>query len=202
MTMNTIASKTLLSPSPQKHFWIVVICLGALNAAGIFFLIRPLILSIIHAHTDTANATAKITALDSERAHFLGIERIVSKESAVFDRIEQTILSLDHPLQFIELIEALAEEQGITSRLLVREKPVGGFQKFQIVAEGSFPRVFQYLRILEFLPYQITFSRVQYEFSPAGDGSFDGRETGQQAVKSKKGTVTARMTLDLAVRAQ
>lgn len=135
-----------------------------LNAVFLYFVLTPFFGAIVRARVDIQHAQGQIAVLDDERTRFLAIEKTVSKEGSLFDTINKTILDISVPLPFIELIEAIAKEQGVLTKLMVVDVPSDGMQKFQIVVFGDFPYVFQYLRVLEFLPYQASFKDFQFEF--------------------------------------
>lgn len=182
----------------QKKLLFVIGGLLVLNGGFVLFITLPLLRHILESRPAISAAEQRIAALDQERAHFLALERRVAKEADVFRRIEKTTLSLSEPLPFIELVEALAKEQGIQARLLVRDAPTREFQNFQIVAEGNFPHTHHYLRILELMPYQVTFSGFRLEFFERGSSEVSIQN--KSAVLSSKKPVISRLTLDLAIR--
>jgi hypothetical protein len=135
----------------------IFLVIGAINVGMIFFIVRPLYQGVISFGNEISEAQKKIAYFDRQYEYFLGISRSIRKEDAILKRIEKTVLDINSPLPFIELIEELGRERGVQAKILVREAPKDGFQKFQITAEGDFPRLFHYLKILELLPYQMVF---------------------------------------------
>lgn len=183
----------------QKKLAAVIAGLFILNAGFLIFITLPLLRHIFESRATIAQAEQQIAILDEERTHFLALERRITQEANVFQRIEKTTLSLSEPLSFIELIETLAKEQGLQARLLVRNAAAHEFQNFQIIAEGDFPHIYQYLRILELMPYQATFSGFHLEFFEQGSSEVVIKNK-SVALGSAKKPVISRLTLDLAIR--
>lgn len=183
----------------QKKMAAIIAGLVIFNVGFLAIVTVPLVRHIFKSRVAILRAQERIRALDEERSRFLALERQVAKEADVFRRIEKTTLSLAAPLPFIELVETLAKEQGVSARLFVRDAPTREFQNFQIVAEGDFPHTHHYLKILERMPFQALFSGVRLEFFEQGSS--------EVSIKNKKGVlgtqkkpIISRLTLDLAVR--
>lgn len=188
-----------MNVSEYKKLWAIIAGVIILNAGFALGVTVPLLQSIVKSRAVISDAERRIAMLDAERTHFLKLERRILQEKDVFRRIEKTALSLSEPLPFIELIEGLAEEQTVKARMLVRDAPTSGFQNFQLIAEGDFPHVLRYLQILEFMPYQLTFSRLQAEFfEPKSSESAIKKRVAVRDLKRAR----ARLTLDFAVRIQ
>lgn len=192
----------MTQPKPKKpEIWIILAVGIVINVSLAAFVTWPLLLGILATQSRINDAEARIARLDQERSHFLNLERLVLKEAGVFQRIENTILSLAKPLPFIELVESLAKERGLSIKILVRDAPTGGMQNFQIVTEGDFPRTYQYLRLLELIPYQLSFSHFQLEFFERGS-SETSIKAQKESLRNAKQPIIARLTLDLAARAK
>ncbi len=182
-----------------KGFWGLLCVIVAVNAAVFFFGLFPFYEKIQSLASEISATQGKIARLDGQKEHFTKIERaFLEEEGSTFKRIEATLLDINSPLQFIELIEELGREQGITAKIVVRDAPKNGFQKFQIIVEGEFPRLFQYLRVLEFLPYQVTFVSMQVTSSKIQVVPEELPATGQKFAPSQK--TVSKMGLDISVR--
>lgn len=185
----------------SKNILLVAVIFIAINLAFYFGIITPLYKKIVVLGNDIANAQQKIAQLDYQRKSYLEIEQMIRQEGAMLRRVENTLLDINAPLIFIELIEELGREQNIFAKIQVREQAKNGIQKFQIIAEGEFPNLFQYLKILEFFPYQITFLNMQI----ASSGQLNFLTDELAAPERKNKTLSspqkiAKMFLEIAVR--
>ncbi len=184
----------------NKTLWGVFLLLGAISVGTFFFIMKPLYKKIIVFENEISGAQKKIAHFDRQREHFITIGRSIRKEDATLKRVEKTILDINSPLPFIELIEELGREQGIQAKILVRDAPKDGLQKFQIIAEGDFPRLFHYLKVLEFLPYQIAFVSVQVSSSGETNAFAGEQPPVERGSRQLKQTTISKMALDIAVR--
>ncbi|MEK7636120.1 MAG: hypothetical protein AAB362_00300 [Patescibacteria group bacterium] len=184
----------------NKTVLVVFLLLGTINAGTAFFIVKPLYEKIIAFENEISEAQKKIAYFDRRREYFLGIGRSIHKEDATLKRVEKTILDINSPLPFIELIEELGREQGVQAKILVHDAPKDGLQKFQIIAEGDFPRLFHYLRVLELLPYQITFVSAHVSSSGMADVFAGESVPGVSSSGRLTRTTISKMAIDIIVR--
>lgn len=184
----------------KKNFLLFFFVMCALNAAFFFLALVPFYEKIQSLGNDISAAQGKITRFDQQKERFAEVEHILASEGTTFKRIEATVLDINSPLPFIELIEELGREQGVDAKIVVRDVPKDGLQKFQILAEGEFPKLFQYLRILEFLPYQVRFLSIQITSSEMRVIQEESSVSGQKDQEKATQRTVSKMALDIAVR--
>lgn len=159
--------KKLFLRNGKNYVMLVVATLFVTNTVFLLFVWLPFVSSIFDNKKILDETTIRLASIDTRRTHFLEIQKNLSQESALLKRIEDTLVNLRNPLSFIELLEVLGKEQGVLVELSVlpsNTKQKTQIQGFRISAEGAFPAVFQYLKILENVSYQLAFSEIYFDF--------------------------------------
>lgn len=80
-------------------------------------------------------------------------------------KIKAAFLNPQNIVKFIEDLESLKEKTGVELTLksvTLSEEMTYSEPRFQFQISGAFRDLFQYLVLLENLPYQINFGRVQF----------------------------------------
>lgn len=152
----------------RKNLVLAIFGACSLNLFFFFFVLNPLFQETAQTRTLLEASARELLELDQQRSYFLEIQKTLVQNASVLHRIEDTVVNLKSPLPFIELLETLAREQDTTVQLTVIPSDVGSnanIQNFQISVLGEFPRVYQYLKILESIPYQMELSNLSMDFT-------------------------------------
>ena len=174
----------------RKNLILALCGVCAVNILFLFFVLNPLFREIAQTKTLLDASEANLLQLDQQRSHFLEIQKTLVQNASVLNRIEDTVVDLKSPLPFIELLETLAREQDSTVQLSVIPSDAVSNEKvqnFQISVSGEFPNAYQYLKILESIPYQMEFTHLSMDFTakeqiPSDANKLKSEQSGAQTV--------------------
>ncbi len=101
-------------------------------------------------------------------------------------RITAFLIDRESPVSFIETIEGLARTTGNRLELTLNENSRREQElAFIAMVEGTESSVMRYLRLLELLPYAITYDTMRLERVPLGEGVIGHRLTVGFRVRTK-----------------
>mgnify|MGYP001595203543 FL=1 len=174
----------------RKNLILALCGVCAVNILFLFFVLNPLFREIAQTKTLLGASEANLLQLDQQRSHFLEIQKTLVQNASVLNRIEDTVVDLKSPLPFIELLETLAREQDSAVQLSVIPSDAASNEKvqnFQISVSGGFLNVYQYLKILESIPYQMEFTHLSMDFTakeqiPSDANKLKNEQSGAQTV--------------------
>ena len=89
-------------------------------------------------------------------------ERIIRNISADEERIRKTLFDKDRPLEFIEALENVARLSGGSVEITPVESN-DSLSTFLIAAEGDFPSLFKFLKLVEVMQYQVDIEEANFE---------------------------------------
>lgn len=107
------------------------------------------------------------------------------------ERMKKTIFYKERPLEFIETLENIARLSGS----IIEITPIEGKDSlniFLVSAEGDFPSLFKFLKLIEVMKYQVVIEEANFEKS-----SSVVSVTGQAA---KSAAVSGQMRLNLTLK--
>ena len=161
-----ITTNSYLSILILTDFFLVLI------SAFIFFDFR------VNRLAEIDDLNVKLTSLHSMKDKMGTLSRIIRESKADRDNLDLHFITKETTSNFIEELESLAIRSGVI--LKIRSLNVGkedkqvnkpSYLKFDLRFDGSFPRVFKFLKILENLPYRIRLNMVKVARLENEDGS-------------------------------
>ena len=147
-----------------KILILVIIC-NVAAVAGYYFLFQNI-------KNMTKEATGLISTIDfgqKKNSHLSSLRSVVKDTEKGRQQLEALLLSKDAEVAFIERIEDLAKNSGLTSKTnaVSSVSAEGAVKKLQIQEEvsGSWNNVMYFLNQVENLPYNIRLANVSFKKS-------------------------------------
>lgn len=122
---------------------------------------------------------SKIAALESERKNTRSFEALLEERSDQFARIRRFSPNREQPVEFIEGLEALARD---TKNSISLDFDEGRSKKnaeliFRLTVEGDETSSRKFLKLLEFLPYEIRMEDLVFQQISAGGSAPDEQKS-------------------------
>lgn len=132
---------------------IFVLALGA-YAAGFYYVKTQV--------EDTSTLTQELEQKRSERENLQKTLQVVEETKGMREELDQYFVRASDMVGFIERLESLGDEAGVANSINSLEENEGALT-FSMEAQGSFESVLHFTALLEHLPINMTFERVQLQ---------------------------------------
>ena len=159
----------------SRNFW----SLGAVLIVGLL-LILFFWYGVAGAHREFLQKNEELSIIAARRANVLQIKREHEGVNLLKKRLEQSFVTPDTIVSFIEFVESSGRDVGVAV-VIGNVAETGDGQVFKITTEGSYSALINFLAHLENSPYLVKVAKVEF------NQSFD-------AVSK---TSTVRSTIDL-----
>ena len=183
----------VLSPS-QKLITTSIIWVGIVGLLAYLFI--TLNSRIFHFPMIKVQTEAQLSRLEAKTAEARRLAGLFRDRQEDFNQLSQFFVDRQQPVDFIEKLENLGREIGVSPTLLADE---GRSKKdslfFQISAEGSESSLRHFLRALELLPYDLTIQEFSFE---RNSGANQSQTSGNTSLS--RGTNSAELRVSIQVK--
>jgi hypothetical protein len=167
----------------EKSFKKILILLGIVFVG--FFVVYYLVYQDIKVKNEHISTLAQDLDFQSSRQEYLiSTQRMIQNISSDIDRINNSIVAVDGDVQFIENLESIAKNEGLSisiDSLLIEDDP--SFSNNEITtlkvkakAEGSWAGTYSFLAQIESLPFKVKINKFSI-VNDADGGGIDGQKT-------------------------
>ena len=127
---------------------------------------------------DVMAVETKLAALEYERKNAHTIEALIETHKPLTERINQTLVSPDRPIAFLEELTELGKQTDnkITLDYSEQESDAKSIV-FRITVEGMQKNTFIYLTLLELLPFAITIENINWQNTSSPESAIRTSDT-------------------------
>lgn len=136
--------------------------------------------------SDIGEVQGEIETLGLKLKNVKVLENLLNENAGEREIIQNSFLGQRDLVRFIEDLERVGRDSGIdlkveSASLVSRPEELG--PSFRLRAQGSFSALFQYLLLLENLPYEISFEEANLSFSGTGSRKGEAPWSGFYVIK-------------------
>lgn len=148
--------------SSKGKFIAAVILVPSLMLAILYGLVWKIFISIRNSSYVISSDRASLEFLGKRSQVAETNQKAIQSVASDAERMKKTLFDKDRPLEFIEALENIARLSASAVEIIPVEDN-DSLNIFLITAEGDFPSLFEFLKLLEVMKYQVAIEEANFE---------------------------------------